>query len=81
MEDWKQTLNKNICVAAILNDSSKAFDCVPHDLLLIKLKVFGVSEGSCKLMTIYLGNRMQRVEIGENYFMVSNHQRGSTGPI
>ena len=37
IEDWKQALNENKYVAAILMDVSKAFDCLPYDLLLLKL--------------------------------------------
>ena len=34
-EDWKQALDENKYVAAILMDLSKAFDCLPHNLLLL----------------------------------------------
>lgn len=54
-------------MSSILMDLSKAFDCLPHDLLVAKLKAYGVSEGSCKLMASYLGNRQQRVKIGKNF--------------
>ena len=37
IDDWKQALDENKYVAAILMDVSKAFDCLPHDLLLLKL--------------------------------------------
>ena len=49
IEDWKQALDEKKYVAAILMDLSKAFDCLPHDLLLLKLKAYGVSENAIKL--------------------------------
>ena len=34
LEDWRKALDNNECVAAILMDLSKAFDCLPHGLLI-----------------------------------------------
>lgn len=66
VEDWKQALDKNMYVGAILMDLSKAFDCLPHDLIITKLEAYGVSKSSCRLMSSYLENRHQRVKIGNN---------------
>ena len=46
-------------------DLSKAFDCLPHDLIIEKLKAYGVSDSSCRLMASYFSNRAQRVKIGK----------------
>ena len=62
-EDWKQALDENKYVAAILVDLSKAFDCLPHNLLLLKLKAYGVSENAVYLLESYLTNRKQCVKL------------------
>ena len=40
------------CVAAILMDLSKAFACLPHDLLISKLRTYGLPEGAVKLLRV-----------------------------
>jgi hypothetical protein len=37
-------------------DLSKAFDCLPHKLLINKLDAYGVSESALKLIKNYLSN-------------------------
>ena len=41
---------------ALLTDLSKAFDCLPHDLLIAKLDVYGFDKSSLKLIHNYLSN-------------------------
>lgn len=44
-------------------DLSKAFDCVDHETLLLKLEHYGVRNKSLKLLQSYLENRVQKVYI------------------
>ena len=58
-------------------DLSKAkFDVVQHDLLLAKLKAYGVGEGSCALLKDHLLGRQQRVKIGDTFSKWTGTRRG-----
>ena len=46
VEDWKALLDKHQVVGAMLLDLSKAFDCLPHRLLLAKLSAYGLNNDS-----------------------------------
>jgi len=61
VEDWKAALDNNKYVAAILMDLSKAFDCLPHDLLALKLRAYRLSGEACSLVFNYLTERQQMV--------------------
>ena len=60
---WKWSLDRDDFVGTILMDLSKAFDCVPHGLLICKLKAYGMSEKACIFISTYLSGRSQRVKV------------------
>ena len=65
LEDWRKALDNQECVAAILMDLSKAFDCLPHGLLIAKLRAYGLSKEAVGLLESYLTNRSQQVRLGQ----------------
>ena len=63
IEDSKRALDNHMHVGLLLLDLSKAFDCLPHRLLICKLNAYGVSRESCSLLLSYLKDRLQRVKL------------------
>lgn len=54
-------LNQNHYTIAIFCDLQKAFDLVPHDVLLMKLRKIGFGDGAVEWFASYLSNRKQYV--------------------
>ena len=54
-------------VGILMMDLSKAFDCIPHKLLIAKLHAYGFGKNSLKLIYSYLIGRNQRVKINTEY--------------
>ena len=67
IEKWRKSLDKGGSFGALLTDLSKAFDCLPHDLMIAKLHAYGFDFKSLKLMDSYLRGRKQRVKISNSY--------------
>ena len=60
---WHSCLDNSGVVGTNLKDLCKAFDCLPHELILAKLHAYGVDIKSLKLLQDYLSNRTQRVKL------------------
>ena len=63
IEEWRKNLDDNFLVGVVLTDLSKAFDCIPHDLLIAKLSAYGLSSDSLCYIYSYLKDRKQCVQI------------------
>ena len=67
IEKWKKIVDNGGVFGALLTDLSKAFDCIPHDLIIAKLEAYGFHIDALKLIHDYLSNRKQRVKVNDAY--------------
>ena len=67
LEKWKSAVDNKRNFGALLTDLSKAFDCLPHDLLLAKLNAYRFSLPALRLVESYLSNRIQRAKINSEF--------------
>ena len=67
LEKWKMALDKAEYVSRLFMNLSKAFDTINHDLLIAKLKAYGFSKETLKLMKSYSKNRKQEVQINNKF--------------
>ena len=67
LEKWKKAVDNEEYVSALFLDLSKAFGTINHDLLLAKLKAYGFSSNTIKLMHSYLNNKKQQVQINNKF--------------
>ena len=51
----------------VLMDSSQAYDCLPHDLLITQLAASKFGPNSLALISNYLSQRKQRVKVGSKF--------------
>lgn len=56
---WENHMN----AVGVFCDLSKAFDCVDHEILLMKLNHYGIKDLSLNMVRSYLEDRIQKVEI------------------
>ena len=66
IEKLKESVDRGGAFGALFTDLSKAFDCLPHELLIAKLEAYGFDEKAVTLIYNYLSNRKQRVKISDS---------------
>ena len=86
VEEWKEKLDNNFIVGAVLTDLSKAFDCIRHDLSITKLSAYGLNSDPPCYIYSYVKDHKQSVQINnkQNEFdtIISGLLQGSIfGPI
>ena len=63
IERWIKIRDRRGASGEMLNDISKAFDCLTLDLLIAKLEAYGLRYKSLSLIHSYLSGRKQRIRI------------------
>ena len=76
LQAWQKELDNSGFIGTILMDLSKAYDCLPHDLLIAKLGAYGLDRSSLRLLMDYLNSRKQRTKVGSSYSKWSEIKRG-----
>lgn len=67
IEKWRDSLDHNGICTVLLADLSKAFDCLPHDLLIAKVHAYGCDLASLKLLNSCSQKRQEHVKINIFY--------------
>ena len=65
IEEWREYLDKDFVIGPVFTDLSKAFDCIPHHLLIAKLEAYGVGEKALSHIYSYLTNPNQCVRTND----------------
>ena len=67
IERWKKAVDNGNVFGALLTDLSKAFVCLPHNLIIAKLNSYGFNLAALNLIHNYLTKRKQRNKISHSY--------------
>ena len=63
----KRSVDQGKVFGVLLRDISKAFDCLPHELIITKLNAYELPLLAFKLVSDYLINPKQRTKIINSY--------------
>ena len=63
---WQKTLDNLGIIGTILMGLSKAYDCLPYDLLIAKREAYGIDRYNLRLSMNYLNSRKQQTKVGSS---------------
>ena len=63
MEEWKEKLDNNFIAETVLTDPSKAFDSIPHALLVAKHSAYSLNSDSLCYIYSYIKDGKQCAQI------------------
>ena len=67
LEKWRYNVDQGRMFGALLTDFSKAFDCLPHDIIIAKLNAYKFDMKVLNFIYDYSRNRKQRTKIDNAY--------------
>ena len=67
LQAWQKELDNSGFIGTILMDLSKAYDCLPRNLLIAKLGEYDLDRSSLRLLMDYLNSRKQQTKVGTSY--------------
>ena len=67
IEKFKKSLDQGVEYAELLMDLPKAFDCLPHNLIIAKFHAYEFDKASLRLTHSHLTGRYQKVKINNSY--------------
>ena len=53
IEEWRKSLGTGDHASVLLIDLSKAFECINHELLIVKLNTYGFTTATLKFIYSY----------------------------
>ena len=86
IEHWKKSIDDKNIIGAVFTDLSKAFGCIPHDLLVAKCHAYGLSMDTITFIYSYMKRGKQGVKTNDTgslfKILLSGVPQGSIlGPI
>ena len=67
VEKWEKAVDDGNVFGALLTDFSKAFDSLPHDLIIAKLNSYSFNITALNLIHNYFTKCRQRTKINQSY--------------